>query len=234
MKKGIIIDMGETIVHNYDINYENALHKVYALINEKSKMEIDENNFVNYSLKILNQIFNNRSYIEFKMIDYIRLLKDMYNINFDVSIEEVELLFCLNSCKTKFVENIETILQYFKEKKYPVILLSNTSYSKLTIKTILGKLIQYFDDVIVSSDYPIRKPNKDIFNIGIKKIITNNKIDISDIYYIGNDYNVDVIGAYNAEINSIWFNESNKKIINYNNIKCLEISNFIDLISMSF
>lgn len=234
MKKGILIDMGETIVHNYDVNYELALHKIYDLINNKNEVLIDKKYFINYSLKILNSIFNNRSYIEFKMIDYIRLLKDMFNLEFTISLEEVELLFCLNSCKMKFVEDIETILKYFKEKQYPIILLSNTSYSKNVIKTILSDLNKYFDDIIVSSDYPLRKPNEDIFNIGITKLNVNNHIEKNNIYYIGNDYNIDIIGAYNVGINPIWFNENDNKINNLKSVKYLEITDFVDLITMSF
>lgn len=228
MKKGILIDMGETIIHNYDVNYELALHKVHEVIDNRN--EIIENDFVKYCLKILNNIFNNRSYIEFKMIDYIRLIKDIFNIKFTISLEEVELLFCLNSCKTKYVEKVEQVLKYFKEKNYPIILLSNTSYSKNTIKSILGELNKYFDDIIVSSDYPLRKPNEDIFNVGIAKLC----LDKENIFYIGNDYNVDIIGAYNAGINPIWFNENNIKINKNNQIKYLEIHNYLDLISVFF
>lgn len=228
MKKGILIDMGETIVHNYDVNYELALHKVYEVIYNKN--EINEKDFVNYSLKILNDIFNKRSYIEFKMIDYIRLIKDIFNIKFTISLEEVEILFCLNSCKTKFVENIEQLLKHLKEKNYPIILLSNTSYSKSVIKNILGKLNKYFDDIIVSSDYPLRKPNEDIFKVGIAKL----NLDKENIFYIGNDYDIDIIGAYNAGINPIWFNENNFKINQNIKIKYLEIHNYLDLIPVFF
>lgn len=228
MKKGILIDMGETIVHNYDINYELALHKVYELIDNKK--EIIENDFVNHSFKILNSIFKNRSYIEFKMVDYIKLIKDIFNIKFTISLEEVEQLFYLNCCKTTLVENIEQLLKYFKEKNYPIILLSNTSYSKNVIKNALGKLNKYFDDIIVSSDYPIKKPNVDIFNVGIAKINLNKE----NIFYIGNNYDVDIIGAYNAGINPIWFNENRTKIIKKEDITYLEINNFLDLISTSF
>lgn len=228
MKKGILIDMGETIVHNYDINYELTLHKVYELIDNKK--EIIENDFVNHSFKILNSIFKNRSYIEFKMVDYIKLIKDIFNIKFTISLEEVEQLFYLNCCKTTLVENIEQLLKYFKEKNYPIILLSNTSYSKNVIKNALGKLNKYFDDIIVSSDYPIKKPNVDIFNVGIAKINLNKE----NIFYIGNNYDVDIIGAYNAGINPIWFNENRTKIIKKEDITYLEINNFLDLISTSF
>ena len=80
---------------------------------------------------------------------------------------------------------------------------------------MLGELNCFFDDIIVSSDYPFRKPNHYIFDLGVSKI----KMDKKDIYYIGNSFYYDVCGSNESGINSIWFNEKEDKPIDSRNYK---------------
>lgn len=231
MKKGILIDMGETIVHNINIDYTKSLDKLYELIINKEQISISKNGFIIQAKEILFEIFNFRNNIEFKMIDYLRLLIDLFNLEFSLTIYELEEVFLFNSCEIKIVDNIEKLFIYFKQKCYPIILVSNTSFSKNLIIKVLGDLYYFFDDIIVSSDYPFRKPNKNIFSIGIKKI----NLDKNNIYYIGNDFNVDVIGAYNSGINPIWFNENKlNKIEKNSKMIYREINDYSELIDENF
>ena len=202
IKKGILIDVGETLVYNYNINFANGFSKVFDLAIEP---KIKKEEYVNYANSMLKDIFNNRSAIEFKMIDLINQVNEYFDLCYDKTVYELEDVFAFNSFDVSFVEGAEEILSYFKQKEYKVIVISNTSFSKNIIKKMLGKLNCFLDDVIVSSNYPLKKPHHGIFDIGISKLGLNT----SDIYYIGNSFYHDVKGSIKAGINSIWFNKDN-------------------------
>ena len=227
MKKGILIDMGDTIVYNLNMDFKRGLNSLY---DELNIVNVDRCDFVEYSMKLLSDIFNERKFIEFKMIDYIRFILEYYNINTDYLIEELEEIFAFNCCETKFIDGVLDFLFYLKEKKYPIILLSNTSFSKTVIKKMLGEMYKIFDDIIVSSDYPFRKPNHYIFDLGIAKL----NMDKKGIYYIGNSMYYDVYGSNEAGINSIWFNEKEGKKVDLGNFKYIEIKTYKQLIDMNF
>ena len=130
-----------------------------------------------------------------------------------------------------YVSNIKELLTYFKSKHYPVVVLSNTCFSKKAIKEMLGELNKYIKDVIVSSEYVVRKPYKTFFDLGINKL----NIKRPDIYYIGNDFYNDIYGATNANIYPIWFNEvHNKRLTDLNVDEYMEIDNYNQLIEMDF
>lgn len=227
MKKGILIDVGDTLVYNYNINFANGFSKVFDLaINPK----INKEEFVNYANSLLKDIFNNRSAIEFKMIDLINQVNEYFDLHYDKTVYELEDAFAFNSCDVSFVEGSKKILSYFKQKDYRVIVISNTSFSKNIIVKMLGELNNYIEDVIVSSNYPLKKPHHGIFDIGISKL----KMEKSNIYYIGNSFYHDVKGSIKAGINSIWFNKDNN--MNDPNVigEYLEIKSYDELIEMDF
>lgn len=228
MHKTIIFDMGETLVHNIDMDFTKSLEYLF----ESSKhCNVKKDVFIEGGMKILNDIFNERKELEFKMIEYIKLLIDFYELVYDKTIEELEEDFAFKSCKIEFVENSLQILQYFKNKNYQLILLSNTSFSRNVVVKMLDKMVDFFEYIIVSSETVFRKPNKYIFELGIKL----SKNSIENIYYIGNDYYYDVFGSSNSNINSIWFNEKKlEKNNKYNVKKYIEIRDFVELINMNF
>ena len=228
MHKTIIFDMGETLVHNIGMDFTKSLEYLF----ESSKhCNVKKDVFIEGGMKILNDIFNERKELEFKMIEYIKLLIDFYELVYDKTIEELEEDFAFKSCKIEFVENSLQILQYFINKNYQLILLSNTSFSRNVVVKMLDKMVDFFEHIIVSSETVFRKPNKYIFELGIKF----SKNSIENIYYIGNDYYYDVFGSSNSNINSIWFNEKKlEKNNKYNVKKYIEIRDFVELINMNF
>jgi putative hydrolase of the HAD superfamily len=66
-------------------------------------------------------------------------------------------------------------------------------------------LAPYFEKIILSEDASIQKPHKEIFNFALKN--TNSRR--SESLMIGDCYEADIEGAYNAKIDQLWFNPGN-------------------------
>jgi putative hydrolase of the HAD superfamily len=107
-------------------------------------------------------------------------------------------------------------------------ILSNSMFSSKTISQDLErhKMKSYFDFVITSSEYGIRKPNKLLFEIAIKKL----NIEANEIWFIGDSLNEDIIGSKNAGMFPVWYNTKsyNKK----NVTEYLEINSWGELVQI--
>jgi len=228
IKKGIIFDMGDTLVHNKNMTFISSISYLYDV---SKNCKLDKKLFIEEAHNILNEIFKNRKFIEFKMSDYIKYLIDLYELEINYSIDDLEEQFAFRSCTIELIDNVKELLEYFKNKQYKLILLSNTSFSRNVVLKMLGDLSHYFDCIILSSETIFRKPHCNIFELGIKQL----NMDKNNIYYIGNDYYCDVYGAIMSGIKSIWFNENKvKKDDNFPIKNYIEIHNYNDLINMNF
>ena len=62
---------------------------------------------------------------------------------------------------------------------------------------------KYFEIIIISEDVGMKKPDKNIF------IRTCNELKImpSEAIYVGDNYEIDIVGAINAGLKAIWLNK---------------------------
>ncbi len=58
-----------------------------------------------------------------------------------------------------------------------------------------------FEMVLASSEYMFRKPNKEIFELALLKA----DLKLDEVWYIGDEYQSDCVGAVNAGIYPIWY-----------------------------
>jgi len=63
----------------------------------------------------------------------------------------------------------------------------------------------YFSEIIISEKAWIKKPEKNIFLLCCEKL---NVKPIKTVY-IGDNYEIDIVGAKNAGLNAIWLNTHN-------------------------
>ena len=89
-------------------------------------------------------------------------------------------------------------------------------------KSIIAK---YFDDIVVSEEVMVSKPDPKIFEHALNNI---NHTDKSNVLIVGDSLTSDIQGGINFGIDTCWFNPN--KIVNKTAIKpTYEISNLMDL-----
>ncbi len=89
-------------------------------------------------------------------------------------------------------------------KKYPLVLVSNF-YGN--IETILKDFrLEYFQRVIESAVVGIRKPDPQIFQLGVDAIreVTGREIPTSDILVVGDSYGKDIVPATKIGCQTVW------------------------------
>jgi putative hydrolase of the HAD superfamily len=106
--------------------------------------------------------------------------------------------------KTKLIPGAVELLVYLKPF-YRLFILSNGFREIQALKLQNAGLAPYFEKIILSEDASIQKPHKEIFNFALKN--TNSRRNES--LMIGDCYEADIEGAYNAKIDQLWFNPGN-------------------------
>ena len=101
--------------------------------------------------------------------------------------------------------------------------LSNSGFRAEALLIILNRmgLGKYFKGIWSSAGFGRTKPCKEFFELAIHPALADNPSEKREnIVYIGDLYETDVIGAYNAGIKVAWLNkkgeEDTKKLATYN------------------
>lgn len=167
---------------------------------------------------------------------FLRLLKDK-NKDIKISKKEVSniaLIFrILSRNYMKLYGDVLETLKALKREGYHLYLLSNAQRSFTYPEIISFGLDKYFDDIFISSDLGIKKPDKEYLN----KLIKKHKLKKEECVFVGNEYDSDIKVAYLNDIDSILFN-TNKYTKNdikkyeelFNGYKPLVISRFKEIL----
>lgn len=111
---------------------------------------------------------------------------------------------CYSTKYIKLYDGVVDLLTTLKSKGKSVYLLSNAQRSFTINEMVMLDIYKYFDDIFISSDYCVSKPDTEYFNIPIKKFFLNK----GETIMIGNDWESDILGAYKAGIDSLYIHQS--------------------------
>ena len=222
MIKGIIFDMGGTIISTNNMNLRRASDSVHTYLVDKS---ITSDQFYFFTKKIVDDILKNRTNIEISFMRLIYLYKMFYGL-FSINDTELELILTYSLFDYALEEKVVELLERLKDEKIKMIILSNSLFSEAALRDVLRKfdVEKYFDKVISSADSLVRKPYDLFFLYGVKEI----GYELDNIVYIGNDYHYDCLGCKNIGLKVIYYNNKNKEYKPFKGMK--EIKNYNELL----
>lgn len=221
MIKGILIDMGGTIIRSNNFSFKRSFERMYDLA---ILPNVSKNEFIDYSMNIIEDIFRKRDNNEIDLTSIIKLLITIFNLKFNIEINDIEEEMNKSLCDNEYIEGIIDLLEYYKSKNLKIVILSNTCFSRDAIVSVLKDHLELFDDIIVSSDYNVRKPYKAFFDLGLSVIGLNR----DEVVYIGNDFFFDIIGATKSNIKAVWFNEYHKTPLDNSIDNYYEVGNYYE------
>ena len=210
MKKRIIFDQDNTLVTWNDESY-HTLDMAFEKLNISLKKHEKE--------LIIDAICTYEEHYEIytkeNMIYFVnqRLGKNLPDIWLDIWLEE------LSNRNSVLEPNALKILEYLSSK-YEIVVLTNWfTYSQ---KNNLNKLqaLKYINFVI-GTDHVKNKPNKEAF------LKACGDVPKEDCIMIGDNFETDIVGAYESGLDAIWYNPKNKQL--NQKIKVKQIHNLIEL-----
>lgn len=96
------------------------------------------------------------------------------------------------------------ILQKLKENGKKVFLLSNAQRSFTYHEMEKLDIVKYFDEIYISSDHFVKKPNPKFFQLLMEK----ENLDVKECLFLGNDQTCDVKGAQGVGMDT-WYVHTN-------------------------
>ncbi|MBP3351384.1 MAG: HAD-IIIA family hydrolase [Lachnospiraceae bacterium] len=100
-------------------------------------------------------------------------------------------------------EGIEDFLSFLKEQGIRTAVLSNITYCGEALENRLQEVLpnHQFEFILATSEYMYRKPHRRIFEFALQKA----ELAPEEVWYIGDNYECDVVGAKNAGLFPVWY-----------------------------
>ncbi|MBT3208853.1 MAG: noncanonical pyrimidine nucleotidase, YjjG family [Bacteroidetes bacterium] len=220
----IFFDLDRTI-WDFDTNSKNTLQELIEN-NGLSAVFGSFEEFYNIYKKVNDSLW--AKYRDGKIEKEILSWKRFYDTFLKFGLDDIEIAkifglgyVSLSPTKTKLFPHSHEVLEYL-ENKYTLYIITN-GFSEVQYEKIKNcRLGGYFSDIFTSEEIGVKKPDAKIFNHAVEISKTKRK----NCLMIGDDLNVDIIGARRAGIDQVFFNFD--KIVHTEKVT-FEISSLIQL-----
>lgn len=230
--KVIVFDLFDTLIHDIKFDFISGL--VYLHENILSK-DTDKKEFLDYADTYWREIYDKRSLDnrEIAFEDELLDFKNKYGFKEDGDIEEIQYNCALKMNVTELFGDTISTLDELRDLGIPAYILSNTIFKKNVMRNFINQydLEKYFVNTFFSADHEVRKPHSDFFKLVFDEI---RKSDISikfhEIYFVGDNFEADVLGAKNFGFTPVFLNRKESNGINDEN--CIQIKSLKELIGV--
>ena len=133
-------------------------------------------------------------------IEILDVFEKLFTVSRETSCE-IALIF--RKLSTKYIKKyigVDKLLTKLKENGHKIYLLSNAQNAFTIPEMKELDLIKYFDGIAISSDYGVKKPNKDFYLKAMKKF----NLEAKNTWMIGNDYECDIKPAQELGLRTIF------------------------------
>jgi putative hydrolase of the HAD superfamily len=134
---------------------------------------------------------------------FVSYLYESQGIKLSIPYSQLDKIFWDAASPGTVTEGIIEFLYFLKEQGIRTGVISNITYSSKALKERINVLFpdHEFEFIIATSEYMLRKPNHRIFDLALEKA----GLQAEDVWYIGDQYECDVVGSRNAGIFPVWY-----------------------------
>ena len=208
LPKMILFDYGQTLVNEQKFDGLKGTAEVmkYAVKNKHNYTAADVQaaaNAINDELGRYDPARSHLLQVEVPNCMFAPYLYESMGIELSLLNRERDQVFWDAASPGIPTEGILEFLNYLNKHSIRTGVISNITYCGEAVKDRIDSVVigHNFEFIIATSEYMFRKPNKRIFQKENKKADLNPK----DVWYIGDNYECDVVGARNAGIFPVWY-----------------------------
>ncbi len=131
-------------------------------------------------------------------------LYESQGIELPLSPEEVDRVFWDGATPgRRATEGIGDFLDFLREQGIRTGVVSNLAFCGKALKDRIDDMVpgHRFEFILATSEYLFRKPNRRIFDLALERA----GLSAEEVWYVGDDYECDVLGARNAGIYPVWY-----------------------------
>ena len=206
MIKGILIDFGGTIDSD-GIHWFDAFREAYALVADVPK-EMLWDAYVHTERTLGRNLIITPDFTFRQTLQVKIFLQAEYLQSKDIFIPESAQNAILDLCYNRVVNHISTVSKPVLEKiELPMVLVTNFYGNMHTVLEEFG-LSHLFKDVIESSVVGVRKPDPEIFRLGVKAL----GLEPAETVMIGDSYEKDILPAQSIGCLTLQISDKNDTI----------------------
>lgn len=203
--KAIVFDYGDTLLKS---DFFKPIEGVTELLKyAHNPRNVGAGEIQKYADSILKDVIERDSsqLMQINSMTLSRLIYEAHGITFSKSYDELDVIFLSAAEGTSLMPGIVEFLQDLKLQGIRLAVLSNTGFSEESHRQQLRKhgIEDYFEFFIATSDYLVRKPDRRVFDVALAKL----DLSAQEVWYIGNKFEYDILGAHNAGLYPVWINE---------------------------
>ena len=205
--KHIFFDLDRTL-WDFDNNSLETFKDLYNIYNVEKNLNCDFLSFHNSYKKHNSLLWEKYRKGEIKK-EYLSLHRFIFTLNdfgYDdkiLALKMAEDYLRLSPQKSLLFPHTHEVLDFLKNK-YCLHIITNGFVEVQYTKIKNSGLDKYFSTTIISEEVGFQKPNKQIFEFSLQKVSAKAEESIM----IGDDLNVDILGAKQSGIDQIFFNYS--------------------------
>ena len=208
LPKIILFDYGQTLVNERKFDGVKGTAEVmkYAVKNKHNYTAEDVQaaaNTINDELGRYDPVRSHLLQVEVPNCMFSPYLYESMGIELSLSNKERDQVFWDAASPGVPTEGILEFLGFLKKQGIRTGVISNITYCGEAVKDRIDNVVigHNFEFIIATSEYMFRKPNKRIFELALEK----EDLNPEDVWYIGDNYECDVVGARNAGIFPVWY-----------------------------
>ena len=191
--EAVLFDLGDTLIVARTYRVEAGVEAMLDAAAHRNGATVEQ---VVALARELNVEFGRRandSSLEYSQRVFHRMLYDSLGVSFDRSEAELERLYWDAAFEFVPEPGVAEMLAAVRETGVRMGVVSNASFSGL---------LHYFEFLISTADYGLRKPHPQIFRVGLQRT----GVAPERTWYVGNSLQFDVAGAVSAGITPVWYN----------------------------
>ena len=207
----VLFDFGDTLMEIYDRSRRRGIEALlpYAVnLNGRAsgparEQLIDELAEFGRGLDYRFEALSARHNIEYRQLDFHRLLYGKFGIEFSIDEDELEWRYWDASLGMRPEQGLADLLDALRRRGVRMAVISNTSFRGFVLQRELQRqnLLQFFEFVMASADYGIRKPDPLLYQVALQRM----DLPAAQTWYAGNMPSVDCAGARAAGMQPVWY-----------------------------
>lgn len=205
--KMILFDYGHTLICESNYSTLRGTQELFRYI-RKNQSGCTPEEIDHFAIKLWAEVHEPaiRRQIEVSEISFMRLLYGIFGIEFSISWEKAEEVFWNHTCDPKIMPNSDQMLRDIALLGIRTGVISNISFSGGLLADRINQLLpeNHFEFVLASSDYGVRKPNRYLFEIALKKA----ELAPEEVWFCGDNVSADIEGALAVGIFPVWYENS--------------------------
>lgn len=137
------------------------------------------------------------------------MLYEYLGIEFYLTPQEMEKIFWDGASAGAIMPEADIMLDFLNQNGIRSAVISNTLMSGVTLSERLNRLLpgNEFEFVMTSSDYLVRKPNRILFDIALRKA----GLRAGEVWYCGDNPQADIEGAAQVGIYPVWYENETER-----------------------